>query len=404
MKILQINSVCGIGSTGRIATDIHNILIDKGHESYIAYGRGQSKNCDNTIKIGTEMDNYTHVFKTRLLDKHGFGSKKATIELIEKVKEIDPDVIHLHNLHGYYVNIKILFDYLKEVDKPVIWTLHDCWPFTGHGAYLDNIGNYSGEDVYIYGTTKSSYPKSIICNNAKRNYDNKKKIFTGLKNLTIVTPSQWLANLVNESFLSEYLVKVINNGVDLNVFKPTKSSFKSKYNLQGKFVILGVASIWDSRKGLKYFADLKKSTSEDEKIVLVGLSKKQLKEIPKDIIGISKTDKIEDLVDIYSSADVFVNTTLEDNFPTTNLESLACGRPVITFDTGGSPESIDDTVGIVVEQENVCDLRYAINKIKAQRKNYFEANCIIRSKKLYDKNEKFLEYIDSYKEIAESSV
>src|SRR5690554_6445846 len=140
MKVLQVNSVCGIGSTGRIATDINNILIEQGHESYIAYGRDLPKNCENAIRIGTKIDNYTHVAKTRLLDKHGFGSIKATKEFINKVIDINPDIIHLHNIHGYYINIEILFDYLKEANKPVVWTLHDCWSFTGHCSNFDYVG------------------------------------------------------------------------------------------------------------------------------------------------------------------------------------------------------------------------------------------------------------------------
>jgi putative colanic acid biosynthesis glycosyltransferase len=213
MKVLQINSVCGIGSTGRIATDIHDILIEQGHESYIAYGRDLPKNCENAIRIGTKIDNYTHVAKTRLLDKHGFGSIKATKEFINKVIDINPDIIHLHNIHGYYINIEILFDYLKEANKPVVWTFHDCWSFTGHCAYFDYVGCNKWKTGCYSCPEKKAYPSSLIFDNSKNNYINKKEIFTVVKNLTIVTPSQWLANLVQESFLNEYPVKVINNGI-----------------------------------------------------------------------------------------------------------------------------------------------------------------------------------------------
>ena len=394
MKILQINSVCGIGSTGRIATDIHNILIEQGHESYIAYGRDLPKNCDNAIRIGTKTDNYTHVAKTRLLDKHGFSSKKATKEFINKVKDINPDIIHLHNIHGYYINIEILFNYLKETNKPVVWTLHDCWSFTGHCAYFDYVGCDKWKTGCYSCPEKKAYPSSLIFDNSKNNYINKKEILTCVKNLTIVTPSQWLANLVQESFLNEYPVNVINNGIDLNTFRPNAGDFRKKFNLNGKFIILGVASVWDRRKGLKYFVELADKVSEDEVIVLVGLTEKQINQIPQNIIGITRTDNVEELVDIYSSADVFVNPTLEDNFPTTNLEALACGTPVITFDTGGSPECIDNNTGIVVEKGNLKQLRKAILNIKENSFN--ESTLIERSRKLYNKNERYQEYLDLY--------
>ncbi len=398
MKVLQINSVCGVGSTGRIATDIHNTLVEQGHESYIAYGRDLPKNCENAMKIGKEIDNYTHVAKTRLLDKHGFGSKKATIEFIDKVKKLNLDIIHLHNIHGYYINIEILFDYLKEANKPVVWTLHDCWSFTGHCAYFDYVGCDKWKTGCNRCPERKTYPSSLICDNSKSNYINKKDIFTGVKNLTIVTPSQWLANLVKESFLNEYLVKVINNGIDLNVFKPTESSFREKYNLQDKFIILGVASSWDRRKGLKYFVEMSDKLGEDEKIVLVGLSEKQLKEIPKNIIGISRTNNVEELVEIYSSANVFVNPTLEDNFPTTNLEALACGTPVVTFDTGGSIESINRNTGSIIYKKNADAIYKEVQKYKLTKTRYM-LECRVRAEGLYNKNDRYKDYIEIYREM-----
>lgn len=391
MKVLQINSVCGIGSTGRIATDIHNILIEQGHESYIAYGRDLPKNCDNTIKIGTKFDNYVHVAKTRTLDKHGFGSKKATIEFIEKVKKLDPDVIHLHNIHGYYLNVEILFNYLKEANKPVVWTLHDCWSFTGHCAYFDYADCNKWKTGCYNCPEKKTYPSSIIFDNSRSNYEDKKDIFTGLKNLTIVTPSQWLANLVEKSFLNEYPIKVINNGIDLNTFKPNIGSFREKYNLDNKFIILGVAGVWDRRKGIKYFIELADNLSKDEVIVLVGLTEKQLEQIPKSIIGITRTNNVEELVDIYSSADVFVNPTLEDNFPTTNLEALACGTPVITFDTGGSPESINSKTGIIIQKGYSKNLYNTIQESKLLSRKECENRGLE-----FNKNNLFKKYITIY--------
>ena len=223
MKVLQINSVCGIGSTGRIATDIHHILTEQGHESYIAYGRNLPMNCENTIRIGKKFDNYSHVAFTRIYDKHGFGSIKATKEFIEKIKELNPDIIHLHNIHGYYINIELLFDYLKKANKPVVWTLHDCWAFTGHCAHFDYIQCRKWQTGCEKCPQKTSYPSSYIFDHSKENYKKKKEIFTGVNNLIIVTPSKWLANLAKKSFLGDYPIEVINNGIDLDHFKPIRS-------------------------------------------------------------------------------------------------------------------------------------------------------------------------------------
>jgi len=401
VRVLQINSVCGIGSTGRIATDIHALLTEKNHESYVAYGRDEPINCNSSIRIGNKFDNYLHVAKSKLLDMHGFGSKNATKQFIDKVKKIDPDVIHLHNIHGYFINVEMLFEFLKETNKPVIWTLHDCWPFTGHCSYFE----YSGCECWkVQGNhkciQKDSYPSSLLINNSKNNYERKRKAFTGVNNLTIITPSEWLANLVKESFLREYTVKVINNGIDLEVFKPRESNFREKYKLENKYIMLGVANVWSKRKGYEYFIELSKIISEDEIIILVGLTKSQIKNLPPNIIGISKTKNVADLSEIYSNVDIFINPTLEDNFPTTNLESLACGTPVITFNTGGSVESIDESCGKIVTQGDLNELIASIQELRMVKIN--EEHCIRRSR-LYNKINKFGEYISLYSDVLLSS-
>ena len=397
MKVLQINSVCGIGSTGRIVVQIHKLLKEKGYKSYVAYGRDYARDCDSTVRIGNKFDNYMHVAITRLFDRHGFGSKKATANFIEKVEKIDPDIIHLHNIHGYYVNIELLFKYIKEANKPVVWTLHDCWAFTGHCAYFDYIGCDRWKTGCYECPQKKTYPSSILIDNSKRNFERKKELFTGIKNMVIVTPSRWLAGLVKESFLKEYPVKripvkVINNGIDLEIFKPMESDFRKRYGLENKFIILGVANVWDRRKGYDYFIKLSETLKQDEIIVMVGLTEKQKKNLPKNIIGITRTNNVKELAEIYSAADVFVNPTLEDNFPTTNLEALACGTPVVTFDTGGSPECVDESCGVVVEKGNLKELIEAIERI---RLNTFNKDYCINRAKDFDKS-KYSEYLELY--------
>jgi len=396
LKILQINSVCGYGSTGRIATDLYKLLEKQGHDCVIAYGRGSAPKGIRTIKIGSKFDNYTHVAQTRLFDTHGFGSIKATKEFIKKAKEYDPDVIHLHNIHGYYINIKLLFNYLKEIQKPVVWTLHDCWSFTGHCSHFDYIGCDKWKEGCFKCPQKRSYPKSFFLDNSKNNYRRKNELFNELKNMTLVTPSKWLANLVKESFLGDYNIKVINNGINLEKFKPLLSNFRRKNNLDDKFIILGVASVWDTRKGFDSFLELSKCIEKNDQIVLVGLNDKQLKDLPKNITGIKRTNNIEELAEIYSTADGFVNPTLQDNFPTTNLESLACGTPVITFNTGGSVESIDQSCGLIVEKESIKGLVEAISRIKI--KSFSKSNCLKMASQ-FDMNDRFNEYIKLYKKV-----
>lgn len=372
MKILQINSVCGIGSTGRIATDLYKFLEEKGHGCKIGYGRKAAPQGIDSIKIGSKLDNYMEVLKTRIFDIHSFGCIKSTKKFIKEVKEYDPDIIHLHNIHGYYLNIEILFKYLKEAKKPIIWTLHDCWAFTGHCAYFDFVECEKWKTGCEKCPQKSAYPTSKFIDNSKSNYKKKKEIFTSIENITIVTPSKWLANLVKESFLGKYDIKVINNGIDLSKFKKTKSNFREKYNLEDKFIILGVASVWDERKGLRYFVELNKLLNDEYKIVLVGVDENQQSQLTDNIISITRTNNVEELAQIYTAADVFVNPTLEDNYPTTNLEAIACETNIITFDTGGSPEIIKHLNEGIVEKGNIEKLKLTIEKYKNSNMKIYE--------------------------------
>lgn len=396
MKVLQINSVCGIGSTGRIASDLHKTLLSKGHESYIAFGRGEAIDCDNTIRIGSKLDNYWHVAVTRLFDCHGFASKRATRDFIDQVERLDPDIIHLHNIHGYYLHIETLFEYLKTANTPVIWTLHDCWAFTGHCAYFDYVGCNRWKNGCYDCPHKSNYPTSIFWDASERNYIKKKEKFTGVRNLTLISPSRWLADLVRQSYLQDYPVKVINNGIDLSVFTPTKSTFRQKHDLEDKTIVLGVANVWENRKGFDYFIHLAKLLDERFQIVMVGLTDKEKKGLPKNIIGITRTKSAKELAEIYTAADVFVNPTLEEVFGMTNVEALACGTPVITFDSGGSPECIDDSCGLVIKKTNAQALALAIKNLTNNM--FSEDDCVNRAK-LFENTTKYKEYLNLYSSV-----
>ena len=342
MKVLEINVDSGYGSTGRIASDIARELEDQGHEVVIAYGRELVDTGVRTHRIGSKWDVHTHVLQTRLLDTSGFGSTQATQKFIRWIQEYDPDVIHLHNLHGYYLNVEVLFDYLRTCGKKIIWTLHDCWSFTGHCAFFSSAKCVKWEEKCQKCPQKRGYPTSLLRDHSLQNFARKKQAFTGIPNMILVTPSQWLADLVKQSFLREYPVTVIHNGINTDVFRPTPSKLREKYHLEGKRVILGVASVWNARKGLADFIALSELLGNREQIVLIGLTEQQCSDLPEKIIGIQRTNSVQELAEWYSVSDVFFNPTYEDNYPTTNLEAQACGTPCITYRTGGSVESVPE--------------------------------------------------------------
>lgn len=363
MKVLLINSVCGIRSTGRICTDIAVELEKQGHTCKIAYGRETvpEQYQKYAVRIGNSLTVKNDGAKTRLLDNAGFNSYFETKKFLQWVKQYDPDVVHLHNLHGYYINIELLFEYLRDAGKPVIWTLHDCWPFTGHCVHFE-LAECDRWKTGCYACPRTkSYPASLGRDRSKKNYAQKKAAFTAVKKMTIVTPSQWLAELVKQSYLGENDVYVIPNGIDLTVFKPTEGNFREEYGLQDKKIVLAVASAWGKNKGLYDLFKLADMLGEEYRVVIVGLKPEQMHRIPENVTGITRTNNVQQLAHIYTTADVFVNPTYQDTYPTVNLEAQACGTPVITYRTGGSPESVPAEQ--VVEQGNLEGMRKAIGNL-----------------------------------------
>lgn len=342
MKYLFINSVYGVRSTGKIVADQCHKFQREGHTCIAAYGREAARDPDvRIIKIGTKVDHLIHAVMTRVFDQQGFCSKRATKEFIRKAENYHPDVIWLHNLHGYYINIELLFQWLKEHPEiKVYWTLHDCWAFTGHCAYFTMVGC----NRWKFGCGKCPqagvYPKTYGGDYSKRNYRRKKHAFMNAPNLTLVTPSKWLADLTRESFLKEYPVSVIHNTVDKRIFCPRKSSFRKSMHLDDKYIVLGVAVGWEKTKGLPDMLRLRKILPDKYVIILVGATKAQIRKFPSGVLGIQHTKNQIELAKIYTAADVFVNPTHQDNYPTVNLEAKSCGTEVVTYDVGGSPESV----------------------------------------------------------------
>lgn len=398
MKVLQINATVKSGSTGRIADEIGNILLDNGHESYIAYGRGNSDSNSTLIKIGNISDIYAHGIYTLAMDRHGFGSTRATKNLIDNIYKLKPDIVVLHNLHGYYLNIELLFNFLKSTMIPVVWTLHDCWAFTGHCSYFEDIDCSKWKKQCQNCPKYSRYPSSWV-DNSYENYIEKKRIFNSISQMQIICYSNWLGNLVRTSFLKNYDLVVTPSGINLDIFKPTISSLREEYNLMNQKVILGCANIWSIRKGYQDFIKLSKDLPSEYKIVMIGLNKTELKGLPENIIGLERTESIEELSQWYSLAFVFLNPTSQDNFPTSNIESLACGTPVITYNTGGSPESIDEKTGFIIDKGDISGI---LDKIEDLSKlNYADVSqaCRKRAEQLYDKNDRYLDYLKIFEKM-----
>lgn len=401
MKILFINSVCGVGSTGKIMTSLMGMAKDAGYVvkavcSSVEPIKGVESN--DVIVVGSKLDYYAHNVASRITDHEGLYSKNATRLLIKKIKEFHPNIVHIHNIHGHWINYQILFEFLKTSNIKVVWTLHDCWAFTGHCAHFDMCKCEQWKSHCLVCKSLRDYPQCYFKGDVYNNYEMKQKSFTSLSYLIIVTPSQWLADLVKVSFMKKYTVKVINNGIDLNVFCQYQSDIRLKYHLENKYVILGVAFGWGMRKGLDIFIELSRRLDDRFKIMLVGTDDNIDKQLPKNIISIHRTNNQQELAKIYSAADLFVNPTREDTYPTVNMEAIACGTPVLTFRTGGSPEIPDNQTGCVVSVDDIDEMERQIIRICTEN-IYKRENCVNRAK-FFDANLKFREYIDLYDKLA----
>jgi len=332
MKYLFINSVAGYGSTGRIVAEKCRELMAQGHECRIAYGRIKV-GCDDipTMTIGTPLDFKLHGVRSRILDDHGFGSKAATRRFLDEVRRYDPDVIWLHNIHGYYIHIGLLFDYLRTCGKKIYWTLHDCWALTGHCSHFDYIGCDRWKTGCHDCPQKREYPASLLWDNSAGNYAAKKQLFSGIPDMTIITVSHWLECRVKQSILKEYPVEVVYNRIDTGVFKPTESDLRVRYRLEDKKIILGAASVWTQRKGLDDFVALSQLLDDRFKIVLVGLTAEQAASMPETILCLPRTNSMEELAQLYTAADLYVCPSVEETFGMTVAEARCCGTDAVVY-------------------------------------------------------------------------
>lgn len=393
MKIIQINTTCGVGSTGKICMGISQLMSNKDVENYILYG-----NISNGYDLGIQCSNKFYVkiqsLKSRIFGNYGFNSYSATKKMISLLEKISPDIVHLHNIHSHDCNLKMLFEYFKKTKIKLVWTFHDCWAFTAYCPHFSMVKCDKWKDQCY--KCDQLHMFSWFFDKSSKLYKEKAELFSNL-DLTIVTPSAWLADLVKQSFLKEYPVRVINNGIDLRVFQPKKSDFRCRYGLEKKKIVLGVSFDWEIGKGIDVFAELASRLPDNYQIVIVGTDDKVDEILPINIISIHRTQSQEELVEIYSVADVFINPTRQENYPTVNMEALACGTPVVTFKTGGSPEMLDATCGSIVDCDDIDALEREI--IRICQNNPYSREACTKKALTFDKNERFKEYLNLYEGI-----
>lgn len=358
MKVLFLNAVCGTGSTGRIVTDLAALLRSQGDTAKVAFGVGQARNVPpgDAIQINTPLGYYAHNALSRLTDHTGLYSAPQTRRLLQEIEAFDPDLIHIHNLHGYYVNYQLLMDALSRTGKPLVMTLHDCWTFTGHCTHFGSCDQWKTQCRHCPRLRR--YPICYTRGDVARNFSRKEAAFTAPETLHIVAPCRWLAELASQSFLGKHPIHVIPNGVDTTLFCPTPGAELPT----GKPSLLGVANVWDDSKGLFDFAALSQLLGQDYQLVLVGLTPKQRRALPPGILGLGRTESPRQLAQLYTAAALFVNPTYEDTFPTVNLEAQACGTPVVTYATGGAPETLLPGLGRTVPRGDVEALAQVIRQ------------------------------------------
>lgn len=393
-KLLIINITCNQGSTGKIAEQIGCMMVEQGWDVYYAHGaRRVNTSKLKTIPFSSIKEEYLHALKSLLFDADGLGSIRATRYLVEQIKNIHPDIIHIHNIHGYYLNYKILFNYLNSTDIPIVMTLHDCWNFTGHCTHFVTANCKKWQTGCHDCPLLRIHPKSLI-DKSKRNYSLKRSLFTTNKNIHLVPVSNWLGELLKKSFLKEMDIQVIHNGIDVSIFKPYNKELSSK------FKILGISNVWNEDKGLLDIYKLREILPINKyEIVLVGMSNKQIKRLPQGITGIIRTANQQELAKLYSDADVLINPTYADTFPTINLEAMSCGTRVVTYRTGGSPESLSENTGIVVEKGDVQAMSIAIKTLCTTISDRIFASKVCREhvEKNFNKDICFKKYVELFK-------
>ena len=399
--LLQINSTANWGSTGKIAEQIGALAISHGWDSYIAYGRYANPSRSKTIKVGSKISQFLHLITSRFFDNHGLASRIATKALVKRIKKISPDIIHLHNIHGYYLNYKILFEYLNTTQIPVVWTLHDCWPFTGHCSHYVHDNCCQWQQVCTRKDCCRVYPTSFL-SRTKRNFNLKRRLFTSLGSRLVMTPvSSWLADQTKQSFLGKYRINFIYNGVDTSVFVPRDTSeIKRKFKLEGKKVLIGVASTWSKGKGFADYMELRNRLSDKYVIIMVGVNSAEIANLPDGIVGIKRTQSTQELAELYSASDIVLSLSRAETFGLTVAEGMACGTPAVVYNNTAVPELITEDTGVVVNKTGDVDgVIIVVEQVLDRGKQSYTEACRKRAEEHFDNRKCFEKYIRLYDEL-----
>lgn len=392
--LLQINSDINWGSIGRITEQIGILSISHGWDSYVVYGRDSTTSSLNTIKVGSKFETYEHYVENVLFDNDGLASRRSTKRLVEIIKNLNPDIIHLHNIHDHWLNYDILFKFLATLEIPIVWTLHDCWSFTG------GCSHYTVNQCFQWETecNKCKFKKGLlpIIEQTGTHYHTKKKLFNSLDNLVLVPVSNWLEGEIRKSFLKEQRIYRIYNGIDISVFRNIKSSIKKKYGIEDKSLLVALATAWSEHKGLNDYKALATKLPKDVCLMLVGLNKKQISGLPDSIIGIERTQDVNELVETYSAADIVLNLSYEETFGLTTVEGFACGTPGIVYKSTASPELVTPKTGLVVKPGDIDGVATAVREILKKGKEYYTKACRERAVNVFNKDDRFADYIKLY--------
>lgn len=404
-KLLQINPVVRTStSTGKIMRALGEMAIAAGWESYIAYSRGRDgvpQHTSRLVPVGNKLDVFLHGMASRLFDAHGLASRRATKHLIERIRDIDPDVVHIHNVHGYFLNYPLLCAFLAERWKPVVWTAHDCWLFTGHCYHYAAAGCGRWQTGCHDCPQKQAFPRSWLLDRSRRNWEAKRRAIAGIPSLTLVAVSEWMRRELAQSFLKDRPCRVITNGIDLDTFQPRQAEVRSRYGITAPCFALTVASIWLPEKGFDDLLAFAAQLGADEQLVMVGqMSQDQRRRLPATIVPIARTSDARALAELYTAATAVINPTWQDNYPTVNLEAIACGTPVITYRTGGSVESVTEDTGFVVGQGDVAGLVKCFHAVRHAGKTRYSAACVDYARRHFNKEDRFRDYIKLYENLA----
>ena len=404
-KVVQINTVSNYGSTGKIVEAIGLLAHDCGWNSKIAVGGRYSQPSKlETYQISNVFQNYLSAIHSYVSGHHGFANRYETAKFLRWLNNENPDIVHLHNIHSYILNVGLLFNFLSQKKQKVIWTLHDCWPFTGHCSHFIQHSCYKWQTGCYDCPAIHGFPKSLLFDRSQPNYDEKKTLFNTIDNMIIVTVSNWLAECVRSSFLGNYNVMVIPNGVDLDIFKPNLTSVATKFGLERKKIVLGVSTSWCNAKGLGDYLQLRKLLPQDYVIVLIGMTKEQVKKYSAPgFLCIEKTNSLIELVEWYNAAHVILNLSYAETFGLPVAEGFACGKPAIVYDNTALTELITTGTGYKAASGDVCRVKELILNMNEENDETYLYNCRSRAENLYDKKKNYNEYLTIYKSMMETT-